>query len=450
VRTILNDYASAGGQELWNTTRLASYFANVGSPFDSGPVICSCDTLTPAMVGDDTLTEYGTPTADPAPWYDENLDVSGEYLGFLPLSVGGLNDNPRSRKVTGSVGGGGVFGPSRDLPRTIPVQGVIIGSTCCGAEYGLQYLTEALQGCNGAACDGDCFEMFDCCPDGVQTPVQFRADHRRTFRRTALVDGPTVVRYDGTGEGCARGACSAGAMMIVVEFTLVAGTPWAWTDPIPLLDVPLPIAADTDECVAWCVRPGNVGNACDNGEPCLFANCNRQSNACGDPWNPIPIPPEPVTPATAFCVPFQPDRACYDIDLTFRPEWTSDAMMIEINAGSAPLRNVRVALYPKAADDDRTCDQVADDNRCNVVNEAVITYVPAGGSVTIDGQTGQALTQCLGECQAASTVYGNQNGGPLRTNLLCCATYCLCIESDSAFPPAEDASLSFSVSGRGY
>lgn len=434
---MLTDYASTGGQELWNTARLQAYLLNVGSPFDTGPVICACATLSPAMLGDESVIAYDTPATDPAPWYDADLPVSGEFLGFMPLSIDGLNNNPRGRTVTNAVGGGGVFGPSRATPRTLTVRGVLIGTSCCGVDYGMHYMSEALAGCSGDACDGDCFEMYACCPEEGTTPAQFQADSKRTFRRAALVSGPEVIRRSATGS-CAQGNCS-GADLVEIEFVIVAANPWAWTDPTPRLDVPLPIG-DPEECIDWCVE-------CSEG--CLFAECGPASDACVDPRHRIPTPPQPSIPATAFCVPLGPERACYTIDLSDRPQWSNDVPIITVTAGSQEVRNIRITMYERQNETTLTCDQIADADRCAPVNDFVITYIPAGGSVTIDGQIGRATTECGGQCQTASTVYGDQDGGPVRINELTCASYCVCIETDGMFPPSPDAELSLSTSGRG-
>lgn len=442
---MLNDYASVSGNELWNTARLNAYIANVGSPFTTGGPVCSCETITPRLLGED-FDAYTTPEADPAPWYDADTPESAEFLGFLPLSVTGTNDNPRARGVTNSVGGGGVFGPSRALPRTITVTGLLLGTTCCGVDYGMQYLTEVLEGCTGDACDGDCFEMYNCCPEPGTTPEQFAARNRRTFRRTALVSGPTEIKRDGNGD-CARSQCAAGGDVVTVEFVLVAGTPWAWTDPVPLLDVALP-QPDLTDCVTWCLSAAVIGpNFCPPGS-CQFESCDAGQDPCGDPLNMIPAPPQPTAPATAFCMPLAPERACYTIDLTDRPTWSSDVPTITIAAGTRDLRNVRVTFYEKrSADDD--CDATADAQRCNPVNDFVISYVPALNNVTIDGQISRAVMACGDRCTTSSTVYGNPDGAPVTVAPLSCALYCVCIEVDSLFPPAEDAQLSLSVSGRG-
>lgn len=442
---MLNDYASVGGIEVWNTGRLQAYLRNVGSPFTTGGTICSCDALTPEVLG---LTAYQTPALDPAPWYDADYPVSADYLGFLPLSVAGVDANPRGRSVSNAVGGGGVFGPVRNLPRTITVTGVIVGASCCGAEYGLHFLSEVLSGCTGEACDGDCFEMYACCPeDEVLTPAQFNAKYRRTFRRTALVSGPTVVSRQGNGS-CASGGCAGGGDLITVEFVLVAANPWAWTDTLPLLDVPLPATVPGGPCIDWCLRDGGTGVGDCFASECLFGDCLPEED-CSDPMTTVPSPPQPTTPLTSFCVPLGTESDCFDIDLSDRPEWSGDVPMIVIKSGSGELRNVRIQIFVKPAGSLLNCDAIADTNRCDPLEQFVITYMPAGAVLTLDGQIGRALLVCNDECQTSQYVYGDQNGGPVRFTELGCATYCFCIETDSSYPPAVDATVSFGVSGRG-
>lgn len=437
---MLNDYAASDGQELWNLTRLQAYLTNVGSPFDTGPGVCGCDTLTPELVGG-TGTAYVDPETDEAPWYDPDVPQSAEFLGFLPTAVSGTEDNPRSRNVTNAVGGGGVFGPVRALPRTITVTGTLIGTSCCGVDYGLHYLTEALQSCTGADCDGSCLTMFDCCPAPGLTPAQFNAAHRRTFRRAALVSGPTVTNRSSTNVPCSGNGCRGGDL-VDIEFVIVAATPWAWTDPEPKLDVSLPVV--DDECVEWCLD--SVDGVCE-GEPCLFADC-VDDTSCQDPLDTFAVPPQPSIPTTTFCVPLVPNRACYSVDLSDRPRWSEDYPIVSVSAGDADLRNVRVVMYENL-DPSQPCDDQADMSLCRPVNDFYITYIPAGSSVTIDGQVNKAMLYCNNDCSPATTVYGDADGGPLSIEPLTCAGCCVCIEVDGNFPPAADARVTLDVSGRG-
>lgn len=436
---MLTDYATASGTELWNTTRLQAYLTNIGSPFDSGPNVCRCETLTAELLGDPA--PYTTPTADPAPWYDVDYDHSAEFLGFLPLTLQGIDDNPRARNVTNAVGGGGVFSPVRDLPRTITVTGVLIGSTCCGADYGLHYLTEVLNSCGVGRCDGGCFDMFSCCPEEGMTAVQFKAKYGRSFLRTSLVSGPTVTNRSGAGN-CPTSGCSGGEL-IEVEFVLVAATPWAWTDPAPKLEVNFP-ETGTGGCTIWCLD--SVDGMCGV-QPCLFADCTAGSQ-CGDPLIASVSPPRPTAPESVFCMPLVGDRECYTLDLTDRPRWSEDVPIVTIDAGALDLRNVRVTFYENP-DPAIPCDVTVDRMLCAPVNDFHISYLASGSTIVIDGRTGQATMSCRGDCLPASTVYGSVDGAPLTVSPLTCASYCVCIEVDANFPPADNATVTIETSGRG-
>lgn len=440
---MLVDFLKIGENEAINHTRLQAYLRNVGSPFDTGAAICACDSLTPTVLGEEDGT-YTTPATDPAPWYDPDVPVSGQFLGLLVLGIDGVDGSTRQRNVTNAIGGGGVFGPSRALPRTMTVTGVLIGTSCCGAEYGLHWLEEALAGCSGSACGGDCVTMYDCCPPAGMTPEEFEAEHKRTFVRTALVSGPTVTGRRGTGS-CEQGTCTLGGDLIEVEFVLVAGSPHPWTEPIPILDVALPTGG-TGDCIEWCGQPGG----CAPGD-CRFRDCDEDSSHCADPLQSIPAPPQPTLPAAGFCIPLAPEMACYEMDLSSRPGWSTDVPIVTLSSGYGDLRNVRVVIYERPPSlETATCDEVAENQRCSPLNEFYVTFIPAASAITFDGRTGFATTECSGECENSTTAYGDQNGGPVVFNELACGRLCVCIETDPLFPPDPDARVSVSVAGRGY
>lgn len=443
---MLRDYFRLSENELWNSARLQAYLANVGSPFNTGTTLCGCDTLTAALLGEEDSV-YTTPQTDPAPWYDADLPVSGEFLGMMVLDVEGIDGSTRQRNITNAVGGGGVFGPLRDLPRTMTISGVLIGTSCCGADYGLHWLEEALSGCSGSTCGGDCATVYNCCPPQDTTPEQFETLYKRTFVRTAVTSGPTVTGRRGTGS-CQRGQCTLGGDLIEVEIVLVAASPTPWIEPVPLLDVTLPIGGSGD-CIEWCLSP----SGCSSME-CLHQSCAPDPSLCVDPRPtspPSPAPPQPSMPATGFCAPLGPETACYPIDLTARPSWSSDMPIVTITSGSAALRNVRVVIYERPGSlAAATCEEVAANQMCSPVNDFYITFIPASSAVTFDGRTGFATTECRGQCENSTNAYGGLDGGPVQFKALSCAMYCVCIETDVTQPPAADAGVSLSVSGMGY
>lgn len=435
-------YLNFGGVEIVNHTRLDAYLDTVGSPLDSVGT-CGCPTFTAELAGD---LPYTTPEEDQAPWWDPDAPESAEFAGLRVLSIEGLDDFPMRRTVSGGVAGGGSIGPARALPRTITVTALLLGSTCCGVEYGMQWLGEVLQGCTGGECDGDCLTVYSCCPGEEDlSPEEFNARYRRTLRRVALVEGPSVVARAGTG--CAGGDCQSGADVVTVEFVLTAATPWLWTDPVPVMEVAPPLDG-SEECVTWCIHPPD-GEGCTDGA-CRFAPCVSPTAACSDSRCLPPAPPTPTGPDdTCFCLPLAVERECYDLDLTSRPSWSVDALLVTVAAGTSDLRNLEIAIYERSPNDAAlTCEEIADLYRCSPHSVYHVSFVPAGGAVTLDGRVGRASVECGGVCESSPDVYG-RDGMPPSWKTLSCASYCVCLSSDVSSPPSPEALVTVSVSGRG-
>ncbi|MFI7467402.1 hypothetical protein [Nonomuraea sp. NPDC049646] len=480
-------YLRVGETEIANTARLAAYLDSVGSPLTSVDAAgCGCPTLTAELLGD---LPYTSPQEDRAPWWDPDVPESAEFAGVMILSVAGVNRHPVTRAVTGAVAGGAALGPARVQPLTMVFTALLLGSSCCGVEYGARWLAAALEGCTGQACGGDCVTLYNCCPAEDLDPEVFAERHRRTLRRVALTDGPTEIAR--AGDGCAAGgACeAAGADIVTVEWTLVAATPWQWTDPVPILQAPLP--ADTgEECVTWCVHggPGQpvaemvcfdlTEDACSPGaaaveftatscagpgwpaldqvpvDPCeaacRLAACPGEESLCADPSCRTPTPPQPSPPETCYCAALAVNTACYDLDLSGRAGWFADAPMITVSAGSSELRRLTITFYERTDEHDGlTCEEIAELERCNPHSVYHVSYVPAGGVLTLDGQVGRAMVECGGVCETSSDVFG-RDGSPPSWALLDCDRYCVCIDSDALVPPAADATIEIAVSGRGY
>lgn len=475
----MQEYLSLGGVEIANHVRLSAYLKSVGSPLDSVSA-CVCPTLTAEMLGDDA--DYVDPATDDAPWYDPDVPESEEFAGLLVLSIDGLDDYPVRRTVTNAITGGGVIGPARILPRTITVTGLLLGATCCGVEYGLHWLAEALTGCTGTSCEGDCMTLFACCPDEEMTTECFNEQHRRTLRRVALVEGPNVVAR--SGDGCQAGDCgAAGADVVTVEFVLTAATPWLWTDPFPVLEM-VPPKDTSDTCITWCL-PGGVSapgslcvdvtnSACGAGavqapaidtactlawpvnettceDECRFTPCASESDMLNDPHCPVPTPPIPTTSlSTCYCLPLASQRQCCNIDLSSCPAWSVDTVQIIVRAGSSAVRNLTITIYERdPGHENMTCEEVADDQRCDPLAAFTIAYIPAGGALTLDGQTGRATVEYGKTCETSRDVYGF-DGGPVTYPDLTCGSYVICMETDVMYPPADDSLVIVNVSGKGF
>ncbi|MFF4755548.1 hypothetical protein ACWD5R_32025 [Streptomyces sp. NPDC002514] len=437
---MLTEYFTLGGVEVANHARLAMYLETVGSGLTSAST-CRCDTLTAEAVGD---LPYSTPEDDCAPWYDPDVPESGDFAGLMVLSMEGLDTHPVRRSVTNAVTGGGSLCPARVMPRTITVTAVLLGRTCCAVEYGLHWLAEVLTGCTTGKCDGDEMTLFNCCPGEGEDPAEFAERHRRSIRRVALVEGPTVTaRY---GEGCTTGACSAGGDILTVEFVLSAATPWLYTDTMPVLEVAPPVDSST-ECVTWCLHSSEGG--CSG--TCRLAECADPTAACADPLCQPPTPPPMTSIDTCYCLPLAVERDCYDLDLSDRPAWSADVPVITIRVGeSQDLRNLTITFYQRSAGDEAlTCAEMTELNRCDPHSVYHVRYLPAGGALTLDGQIGRAIVECGGVFETSPDVYG-RDGLPPNWRVLDCASFCLCIESDVANPPPDGTVITVGVSGRGY
>ncbi|MEV5677078.1 hypothetical protein [Streptomyces sp. NPDC052179] len=479
---MLEWYLELGGTEIANHARLQAYVGSVGSPLDSVSA-CGCETFDAVLVGDEP---YTTPEQDAAPWYDPDVPESADFAGMMVLRVDGLDAHPVSRTVTRAVTGGAALGPARVDARTITVTAVLLGATCCAVGYGLRWLGEALAGWTGSGCGGDCLTLFNCCPAELEEPEAFAAAHRRTLRRVALVSAPEVIAR--AGGGCSgSGGCQTNADVLTVEFGLTAATPWMWTDPVPLLDAPVP-TDDGSECIIWCVHDPDApppvppvcwepGDSCQPGavvveltdrecpvswpalethrvapceKTCRLAECEEEGALCSDPLCRTPTPPVPPPPETCFCHAVAVNQEWYELDLTGRPAAFGAVPIIEVFAGARDLRRVTVTLFERTADmDGLACEEVAEAARCTPHSVYEIAYVPAGGMVTVDGQVGRATVECGGQCEGSSDVYG-RDGGPLTVPMLMAGRYCVEIAADALVTAADDATVSISVSGREY
>lgn len=479
---IFDFLALGAGDEIVNSARLRAYLESVGSPLivNAG---CLCPGFSNETVGDEPYTTPSDP-ASPAPWYDADVPASADFVGVLLLDAEGLDDFPMTRTVTESAVGAAAFGPARERPLTVTLSMLVIGATCCGAAYGLRWLGQALQGCTGTGCGGDCATLYDCCPAAAdfEDVAAFNAAHRRTLRRVALTEGPTVISR--SGDDCGGSGCKgSGGEVIQVEAVLTAATPWKWRDAVPLLAVDLP--RDDGGCIEWCIHGGPnarvcvesqetcasgvaaelIDGACPPGavawpdresldlecdKSCRLRPCTTTTAGCSDPRCVTETPPTVDASQNCFCEPLAVNSAYYELDLSTQPRWFGSAPILELFAGESVLRNVTIKFYERTSLHlGLTCEEVAEVERCNPFAVYTVTYVPAEATVTIDGQVGRAFSDCGGECTPSADTHG-ADGGPLVTPLMECDKYCVEVLTDALNVPAADAQLSVSISGREY
>lgn len=427
---MLQGYFTIADSEVVNHARLQSYIDNglVGG-FEHLEA-CGCPTLA------ESLGEvYVSPSTDPAPWYDAAVPASGEFAGFLLLSMTGHDTRPTTRSVSQAVTGGGVFGAQRVTPRTIVVSGVLLGSSCCGVSFGLKWLGQALDTCVGVGCEGADMGVLSCCPS-TDDPDIF-ATYGRTMRRVALVSGPTVTRR--AGDGCESG-CTADVLF--VEFVLTAGEPWLWSPAVEVLSQPVP-TDDGSACIDW--RLTAEGEGCGTDADCCRLAACATADDCSDPECETPSPPSVATPVSCFCLPLAVNRTCHEIDTSSVPADFDALPIITLTAGSADLRRVTVSFYEQGSGD---CCDSADAAYCDPVAVYHTGYLPAGAQMVYDGQTRRVLVDCGDGFETASDAWG-AGGSPVDfVPLGCGRDYCLTIEADAIFTPAADATVTVELSNR--
>lgn len=166
-------YGYFNSTEIWNNQRVVAYLKGapedgiegLALPSTSLSADCGCDAL-PLYCdqGSGVGGAYRTPRLDDAPWFDSGIPDSEEFAGFFVTDITGFDSTVRREFTEGALSGGSL-GPIRLGGRCMTVTGWLLAKSCCGAEYGLRWLNEALIGNN--FCDdcgyGDLY-MIKCCP----------------------------------------------------------------------------------------------------------------------------------------------------------------------------------------------------------------------------------------------------------------------------------------------
>lgn len=421
-------YLCVGGVEITNDCRVTAYMKEGLKPATTSVRDCCCTDLN-LMLGDPA---YRLPHLDDAPWWDPAVPESAEFGGFIVTSITGLDGAQTSRQVTDRTGDGAVIGRRRIQARQIVVTGLLTGSSCCGVDYGLQWLTAALQGSLGCApgsgCGGDDLTYLACCPTICEDAPDFvsyeecAAPHIRTLREVALTAGPEVISKIG-------GACSCcpACPMYEVQFTLTAGRPHAYRQPVTVVSGATWDPDEVGECITWV-----TGDTCVDTDEC------PQPGPCPlDPNCPLPdVPDLPVPDNPCVCDPLVRTRMCVSIPAGQAPTWFDAVTDLEIYAGVADLRSVRIRFYPNPLG--LSVDGL---DACGFCAEVNITYLPGSSTIRLDGTRRMATVTCPGreETPAGSIVYG-PDGGPLEWPVLeCGVAYIVCLEADAATVSADSS-----------
>lgn len=454
----LPSYGALGGNELWNAARLRAYVGEGISPRGFNIYCSGCDGLEdilPCITSEPpSPSGYTLPELDPAPWYDDRVPESKNFAGLLVTSV--TMSAPYTRSVTQNITNGQTLGRLRLQGRTLVVHGFLIGKTACATQYGLNWLSAALDSSicsDGTRCGVSDLDFLDCCPsigsgenDCVTTCVDgqnqtyVRPDELSEFQRAqdfwrrmhgvGVTDGPNVVSC--RGGGCTGCGCGGKGSLLEIEFTLQTESPY-------LYSLAEEVYKATDLCggpqhcdIKWFIKASPS-------DPCPASEgCPEPVDCLDDPLcPPAPLPPLPTLPTKACgCKSMYSERVCSPA-VSVR-DWGSSTLNVTIYAGSKELRNVGIRIWQNPLG--MSCDDRDRFPDCAACATLLITYVPAGGTLVFSGELREITITCNGVTKNAAQSITTIDGQPFAWPDLDCVDICICAEFDCA-KTAPDATL---------
>ncbi len=180
-----NGWMCFGGNEISSWSRVNQNLRCEDRPADVGGCF-------PQIINDYSCpADYIDIEEDPAPWHDEDVPASYEFMGLYVHEVTGLDGPPflRSSAVNNAIGGS--LARLKYNGREMAVRGVMYATTCRGMDFGIRWLNQLLIG--GSSCDG-CVEdelvIRSCCPSDGETVD----DGLLTFKRTGVLNPPRYVK----------------------------------------------------------------------------------------------------------------------------------------------------------------------------------------------------------------------------------------------------------------
>lgn len=467
------------GSEIINVSRTEQYARNMGATWLRPQY--NNDSLG-FMVGDG-LT-YGTPLLDDAPWVDGDLPESLDFLGLYPLGIDGIESATRAAVVVESVGHGGVVRNVRHSTKSMVFSGVLCAVSEEGAEYGLRWLKQVLNGspCGGGTnqveCSGADLCYLSAAPEmEIPTPMDgytvtltgegtygsgtygdggygigegtgvlltppvpvpvFDPDpcitpYLRTLRNVTVTQGPAVT---------AKRLLSDGSAVWTVSFTAVAGTPYEFGPLVPIIEGFMDPSIDSP----WV--PGVTGGT-HTVSPYVVADVQCPVpiyTPVYDPLCPAVIPPPRPASVSMGCFnqPASWSRRHITIPEQHIPLWGDVVPRIEVHARGPEIRALRIRFY---ADPYNLGNPDVDP--CGYCGDILISYVPANSTLVFDAVDQEVYIQYqgMGRRRADSLVF-KTDGTPFDWPVLSCGmAYIVTFDlPQTQAPPVVDLSLTARV-----
>lgn len=411
------NYLCVDGIELSNC-RTVSYLQN---GYNAGGVqwrSCNCCSDDFYLV-DNGGDPYTDPTTDEMPWVSPTEPESADWAGIVITGIDGLDVHGSVREVIDRINDGGQFGRQRRGPREIVVSAISVGRTCTAAWWGVRWLNEQLREplCS-TSCGGVDVSFYLNCPDfkgsclipnDIVSITAAMAPYKRTLHNVALTNGITVTdRLNLSRCSCQNGECS----LPVIEFTLTAGDPYAYTEPsVTTTDGIVFPCAGSGTCPTWYVVPDGEAPI----DPCAETPACAGDPVCGS----IPVPPDPpLLRDPCVCDPLTLTTTCFDMDADLFSDMGQTVPYFTIKAGADPIRGLAVRFIPRDGNNLSACDT------CFEIN---LPFLPANATWTFDASRRETTITCGGQTNSA-TVTG-EDGGPLIWPVFECVptNYAMCV-----------------------
>lgn len=369
-------YIEFNGTELVNLSRTSQLAQVLG-----------IDTVwkTPEQVAwiEERLAESDTNYSDitQAPWYDEGYTPSMAFAGVIPLSVQGLDDTTYQSTPVEYITDGGNPGQSRNATLPLVWNVVIVAANDAGAEFGKRWLDRILRGGDDGAsmfCSGSDLRYFRY--EDAEAPFA----HRRNVKTTR---GTSVTNKRVT-------EC---ASTWWATFTMTAADPYEYGGAVDQFT-------------------GLGGTVAGPGVQSFGALVLTQSDCPVYDYSPIYDPTYPALVPVPTAPDFLPNGWGIVDGETFErfyvrlnPLEPRGLNVVPIFALTTDIeaRSVRVSIWPSDA---------TNDEQCNPLFSAVVSYLPATGTFYLDGQQKAAYVwDGLGDAvrRSDSLVYG-PTAGPVE------------------------------------
>lgn len=451
-------YMVFDGTEVINASRTEAYVMSQGGEewFTPG---YNADYLRDLL----GLPVYTTPDLDLAPWYDQDVPESVDFWGVYPLDATGLDDSSRAPTPVEFTTDGGLPGRTRAAMKNSVWSVALLGANDRAVEYGARWLRRVLSGrlCapvradetalgvqmgylsvqpeafmvpGGVPVDGDTIFLYGGDAGGIPADTTATVEvalreYMRFLNNSKCSVGPTIERKH------AMNGCTGSVW--IGQFTILSGDPAPYGRPLQLLQGYLdPLVSNP-----WPADVPEPGVATTTAHSFTEVNCGEEI------WTPIydPLCSAMITPPAPPSIPF----GCYTPPSTWQrrqvtipsgniPLWGDMVPVLNVYS-AADMRDLRVRWY---ADPDGTFDP--DDNPCSFIGDWLISYVPAGGTLTVDSVSRQIRVQdILGRIRRADSLVFQNDSTPITWPSLSCGYgYVMTVDLPAGQPvPVIDLAL---------